>query len=361
MIRSILSDLPRSNPETGTVLGASGSAVVADAGAVPLPPLGQALPLAVARAQNTGSFFSLVLARPGSAASAGSYVAPVTAGAVADLAASLSVSLGPSQELYAAGDGYLAVVVPGRGGASRREATRLARRANAEGAPMFAWAAAAYPRDGTTASALLATASNRLDGRLVSRTDFAAPREPERGVGRSGAAIWAGVAAAVLIGALAFALHGSKPATHPSIGSGVRAGGSATGSPSTNRQAAVGSLSGTGPGGAGGPAGGSTTGGRAGDPSGGGAGGSAPSGSSGTGTASDGTSSDTGSGSATSSSATTLPASTATTLPAAGSGGSVGTTTTTAVSSTTTTTAPCNGLVLSLTCTAGNVVKKLGL
>ena len=324
-IRSILADVPRPRRSEATVWGASGSAQIVDDGAVRLKGLDHSLPQEVARAGHAGSVFTLLLARPGPAAGAASPLPPVTAGAVADLAASLSVSLDREQELYSAGPGYLAVVLPGRAGAGRREAMRLTRRAAAADAPPFTWAAAQYPRDATTAAGLLEVATNRLDGRLVSRTDYAAAPERERSASRSGAAIWGGVAAAVLLGALFFGLHGSGAAPHGSTGTqspgqtGSDASGSGIQPPSSNGPGATGAGTGSGRS----PSGSGST---SGPSAGGAATGSGPTGSGG---------------------------------PQPGSSGSSPATTTVA-SDTTTTSAPCNGVVQGLTCTVNGVVGQVG-
>jgi len=347
VIRAILSDVPRLRPAGSTVWGASGSAVIVDEGAVHLTPVDQALSDVVAQAGRTGSPFTLLLARPGPATAMSTTAPPVTAASVADLAASLSVSLNPAQELYSAGPGYLAAVIPGRSSVGRREAMRLTRRAAAEGAPVFTWAAALYPRDATTAAGLVETASNRLDGRLVSRTNDFGAREPRRNASRSGAAVWGGVAAAVLLGALFLALHGPSGAPHVSTGTISPGQGGSGGTGSGVQQVSDSGGGGSLP--SGGAGGGTGTSGSSSSP-----GAAVPAGQSGTANAPGGAQS----------SDTTIAGSTATTVPVGGGGGG-GATTTTVVSNsstttTTTTTDPCAGLVQSLTCTANNIVNKTG-
>jgi hypothetical protein len=419
-IRSILSGISRPGAAPGTVWGSSGSAQLVE-GAVKLAAVEDALPEIVARAEHTRVPFTVLLARPGPSAAAGSPVPVPRAAEVDDLAAALSVSLSPMQDLYDAGRGHLAVIVPGRSGASQREAMRLTRRAAAEGAPLFTWAAARFPRDASTAAGLLEVASNRLDGRLVSRTDAAAARTPERGTGRYGAAIWAGVGAAVLMGAVAFALHGSgsgpqsaagmlsdgQPGTsasggqasgstgsggsgsnsgsgsssagHTSGGAGSTGGNSGSGTSSSGLNAATGGASsGTGSGPTstqGTPQSGTgqnllstattlpgsvlgTVGGLTGGGTGSLTGGGT--GSSGTGSSGTGTSGTGTSGTGTTGTGTTGTGTTGGTGSTSGSGG----TTTTTAPPTTTTTVPssqCTGLVNTLTCTANNLLGGLGL
>ena len=390
VIRTILSGAAGSGP----IVGSSGAATVVDEGAVHLQGLEDALPQVVARAQHTRLPFTLLLARPGPS-SQGRSATPASAGEVEDLAASLSVSLSPVQDLFSAGPGHLGVVIPGRTGAGQREAMRLTRRAAAEGAPLFTWAAARYPRDATTAAGLIEVASNRLDGRLVSRIDDAAARTPERGTGRYGAAIWAGVGAAVLLGAIVFALHGANaPGTKSATGTLIQSQ-QGDGSGSGSQQPGGSSGSGT-SGSAGGSYGGgsyySTSGAPASGQSGVPAAGPAPGGSSGSGATSGGTGGATSGSGGTSGTGTQSSGSTGTSsgsgsgLPA-GNGGSVlgggtgtlgggtGTTgtgtgtgtgtptTTTTVPSTTTTTVPatttttsCTGLIQGLTCTVNGIV-----
>lgn len=389
VIRTILAGISRPDAPAGTVWGASGSTELVE-GVVLLTAIEDALPEVVARAEHTRVPFTVLVARPGPAAAPGTRGPAPTTADVEDLTAALSVSLSPTQELYDAGRGHLAVVVPGRTGAGQREAMRLTRRAAAQGAPLFTWAAARFPRDASTAAGLLEVAVNRLDGRLVSRIDAAAARTPERGTGRYGAAIWAGVAAAVLLGAVAFALHGSGPSSPqtatgtmssglPGAGSG---GGSAGGS-SSGTSGSAGSSSSTGSGAtgsSGAPGAGNATPAASGPSASTGA--SANSGpgspSATTGTPQAGTSSTQN----LLSTATTLPStggllggtsSTGTTGTTSGStseatgSGTGGTGTSGSTTTTTTTTAPsstssqCTGLVTSLTCTTNNLLGGLGL
>ncbi len=346
VIRAILSGIPRPSaglaptlgvtatpgPDTGTVMGSSGSTQLVE-GAVHVRSIDAALPDVVARAEHTRVPFTMLLVRPGPAASAGALPPPATAADVEDLAAALSVSLSPVQDLYDAGRGHLAVIVPGRSGAGQREAMRLTRRAAAQGAPLFTWAAARYPRDADTAAGLLEVAANRLDGRLVSHTDAIATRRPERRAGRSGAAIWAGVGAAVLLGAVAFALHGSASHNPRSAAGALSSGPPGTAASNGQSASGSGSFSSTNGGRGSGTSGGAGASGGPGNPGGTGSSASGVGGAPGPGTGGSGTTT------------TTSPTSPPTTS-----------TTTTSPTSTTTTTGPCNGLVNSLTCTVNNLL-----
>jgi hypothetical protein len=192
------------------------------------------LPDLVARAAATHTPLTVVLARPGAQTAAS--VAP---GVMADLASALSVSLAPDQHLLQAGPGHLAVVLRGGPGAGRRQAQRLMERAALAGAPMLTWAMASHPRDGATSSVLLATATARLQHPVDER----AGAGPAAWNGR--AALWAGVAAALLAGVFAYTFgagHGSSPSQAGASGSrqaglaaaggSAPAGGGSTGEPS---------------------------------------------------------------------------------------------------------------------------------
>src|SRR5579884_2626323 len=177
-------------------------------GALTLGTVDEDLADAVIRAEQLRLPFTLMLARPGAA---GRQPAP-PASQVEDLAAALSVSLLPAQELLRGKEGHLAVVIPG---SSRREAVLLARRAAGGGAPLFSWAAARFPKDATTAAGLLQVAAHRLDG---APGDWAVPEAPARGGRRGVAGLWAGVAAAVVVGAAAFAMHGTPQGSTTAAG-----------------------------------------------------------------------------------------------------------------------------------------------
>jgi hypothetical protein len=213
-------------------------------GVVELPSVERLLPDLLARATATRTPLTMVLARPGGAAA--DAAAP---GAVADLAASLSVSLSPDQHLLQAGPGHLAVVLPGGPGAGRRNTERLMQRAALAGAPMLTWAMASYPRDGASSAALIAAATGRLQ----------LPADERRSAGvtarRGRDALWAGVAAAMLAGVFAYTFgsgHGSSPAARAerAARSGqaglAAAGGSAPGA-GGSAGASVGSVQTSGP------------------------------------------------------------------------------------------------------------------
>ncbi|HAM01993.1 MAG TPA: hypothetical protein DCQ30_07160 [Acidimicrobiaceae bacterium] len=205
---------------TGSLSQITGGAEV---GAVHLASSDRVLPGVIARAANSGTPFSLVVARPGPAASPGHPTGTPSAGQVADLAAALSVSLGPSQELLEAGPHHLAVVVPGNPATGRRQAVLLMQRAAGAGAPLFTWAAARYPRDATTADRLVDVGRRRVDGVEVAG-DRSIGAASGSGSHRRAGAIWAGVAAAAaLVAALALGLHGSGGPARP--GSGASGGG----------------------------------------------------------------------------------------------------------------------------------------
>ncbi|MHB8328553.1 MAG: hypothetical protein ACYDD6_02805 [Acidimicrobiales bacterium] len=199
------------------------SPAAADEGALHMASAEQALPEVVARAERAGLPFTLVLARPGPAAAPGHPVPLAHSAEVEDLAAALSVSLSATQELMRAGPGHLVVVVPGRSGAGQRDSLRLMRRAAADGAPLFTWAAARYPLDGRTAGGLMQVASSRLDGDAAVPVDFAGvPTTSASSTGRLRVAtIWAGVAAAVVVATVAFAMHGSGPGSIPRHATGT--------------------------------------------------------------------------------------------------------------------------------------------
>jgi hypothetical protein len=168
-------------------------------GVVDLQPVDRVLPGLLSRASATGTPLTLVLARPGAPTAVS-----VPPGSVADLASALAVSLAPDQHLLSAGPGHLAVVLAGGPGAGRRHAERLMQRAAVAGAPLLTWAMACHPRDGSSASALLSAAGARLQQ----------PVTAQPGTRRGGAALWAGVAAALLAGLFAYVLgtgHGSSP------------------------------------------------------------------------------------------------------------------------------------------------------
>jgi hypothetical protein len=190
----------------------------------------------VVRAREASLPFTLMMARPGPVGLS-TAIAPAE---VEDLAAALSAASGADDEVLRAGPAHLAIVIPGRGSATRRQAMQLARSAAAEGAPLFSWSAARFPHDATTAAGLVQRAKERLDGDAAADAgdDVITPLRPAARTGRSGAAaVWAGVAAALLVGGAAYAFHGSG-------GTGGSAGGQA-GSPSTSgTTAASGSMGG---------------------------------------------------------------------------------------------------------------------
>jgi hypothetical protein len=171
------------------------------------------LPELIARSSAARSPLSLVLVRPGRPGSD----EPAPAGGIADLAAALTVSLAPDQQLLSAGHGQLAVVVPGGPGTARRHATRLMQRAALAGAPMLTWAMASCPRDGSSSIALMQSAIGRLQ--LPAGKPKAAAL-----LGRG--ALWVGAAAAGLVGVLAYTL-GSGHGAHPSASAVDTSNGSA--------------------------------------------------------------------------------------------------------------------------------------
>lgn len=195
-------------PVIGTGTQSQAAGADPEIGAVHLASTDRVLPGVIARAANSGTPFSLVVARPGPAASPGHPAGMSSAGPVADLAAALSVSLGPSQELLQAGPHHLAVVVPGNTAQGRRQAVQLMQRAAGAGAPLFTWAAARFPRDATNADRLVEVARRRVDGIDLAQDRPAAALAASGFRWRTGA-IWAGVAAAALVGALVFGFHGS--------------------------------------------------------------------------------------------------------------------------------------------------------
>lgn len=204
-----------------------------EVGAVHLASSDRVLPGVIARAANSGTPFSLVVARPGPAASPGHPAGTPSAGQVADLAAALSVSVGPSQELLQAGTHHLAVVIPGNTGTGRRQALQLMQRAAGAGAPLFTWAAARYPRDATTADRLVEVGRRRVDGFEVGAGHPAAAAAGSGSRRRAGA-VWAGVAAAALVAALAFGLHGSGGPARPGSGANTPATGGQAGTTSSS-------------------------------------------------------------------------------------------------------------------------------
>lgn len=212
--------------------GRSEASLDADVGAVHIASTEQVLPGVIASAANSGTPFSLVVARPGPAASPGHPAGVPSAGSVADLTAALSVSVEPTQELLWAGPHHLAVVIPGNTGTGRRQAVQLMQRAAGAGAPLFTWAAARFPRDATNADRLLEVGCRRVDGAEAGH-DMGA-RAVGTGSWLRAGVIWAGVAAAALVGALALGLHRSG---HPAAsGSGGITSGTASqsGSGTTN-------------------------------------------------------------------------------------------------------------------------------
>ena len=324
-----------------------------DPGALSLASVDVVLPHILESAHAAGRSLSVVVARPGPAATPGVRVAPASAGTVADLAAALAVSLGPEQDLLSHGPGHLVVTM--LGGSPRREATALMQRAAEAGAPMFTWAAARYPNEAQSATGLLDLARARVDG-----TEPVAERRSRA------AAVWAGVAAAALVAAFAFIVngHGSHHPTGQTGGQNGAAGGSAGGSPSLS--------------GSGGSSGAANTGGSASGSSGHGSSGygssgygssgyGGPGGGSGTGvsgsgtsggTASNGTGSGTDTGNGTTQ--TTLPSNTTGTTTGNTTGTSTVTTTannpTTTVPATTTTTVCSTNLLGQLVCTVGGLL-----
>lgn len=155
----------------------------------PLPPtpglsgVEHVLPGLVGRAATTGVPFALVMARPTAEGSAGSPIGPAATSHLEDLASALAASLAPGEELLVADD-HLALVLPGGLVGSRRRAARVARRAAAQGAPGFAWAAARCPRDATSAAALVAAARRRLEAAAAPRSGRRLKAWTERASGR---------------------------------------------------------------------------------------------------------------------------------------------------------------------------------
>src|SRR5579872_5689022 len=177
-------------------------------GMVNLDSANRVLPELIARSSATRSPLSLVLVRPGKAGD----TEPAPPGGIADLAAALTVSLAPSQQLLQSGPGHLAVAVTGGPRAARRHAQRLMARAALAGAPVLTWAMASYPRDGSSSAALIQTATGRLQ--LPARTRAAA-------AGHGRGALWAGVAAAALVGVVAYTVGSGHGPKSPSASSAV--------------------------------------------------------------------------------------------------------------------------------------------
>ncbi len=379
-IRTILSGVWMPSDTASASAEASMSPVSPVEGALQLDSTDRVLPDLLAGAAVAGAPLSLVLARPGGPA--GAAATPIAPGAVADLAAALSVSVASDEHLVQAGSGHLGVVVPGGPGKARRRAERLMQRAAVAGAPTLTWALASAPRDGLTSTSLVDKAMARL-------------QMPDRGqsgsaILRSGrAAVWAGVAAAVVAGALAFTFgSGASPSAavrhlasgkQPDLqasggtgsvggsgGSGGNGGGTGSGSssPSASVQTSVPSSwvgGGQGTGGSttdGSPGGTSTdnTNGAGGSDQGsqgqgsqgqGGGSSSTGTGSQGTGTSSTGTTDTTVPGSVT----TTIPVTTTTTTTTTGSGSS------SSKGKSSSSGSQCGGLLQGLLCTVGGLLK----
>jgi hypothetical protein len=317
--------------------GAPGAALVLeDPGALTLASADVVLPHIVESARAAGRQLTVVVARPGPAATPGVRPVPSPPGAVADLAAALAVSLDPEQDLLSDGPGHLVVTTPG--GSGRRDITTLMQRAAEAGAPMFTWAAARLTRDAQSAAALLDLARARVDG-----TEPVVERERRS----MAAAVWAGAAAALLVAAFAFIAHGhgSSPQASGTAGGHGAAGGT---------HLAASGLSGTGGSGA---AGESVSGGSGYRPS--GYSGSGTGAGTSTGNAGGTGSSGTGGGTGTSSPPTTTGNTTASTTgntPTTTTANNTGTTTASSTSPTTTTTVCSYNLLGQLICTVNGIL-----
>lgn len=306
----------------------------------------------VSQAAAARGAFTLVMARPGPGVTPGEPVPTSTPAEVEDLAAALAVSVNDNQPLLRAGAQHLAVVLPGGARAGRREAMDVMRAAASQGAPLFTWASAHYPSDATTAGGLVEVASSRLDGTPAERV----AEEDGSGRKRSIAAVWAGVAAALLVGLGALAFHGgSRPNNQAgAVGTTGSSQLGTTAASSAGSTSDLGSVpSGSSSSGSSGSAGnGYTTG------SGSTSGGTGSTGTSG-GTGDTGTTGDTSNGGNQDTTTTTVPTATTTTLP-------VVTIPTLPVvgTSVTTTTLPvggtqsnnCQGLIQTLNCTLGGLL-----
>ena len=347
VIRAILAGIPSPAPVAPTLTvvrpdepASAEERTLEDPGALSLASVDVVLPHIVESARAAGRSLTVAAVRPGPAATPGVRLAPAAPGAVADLAAALAVSLGPEHDLLSDGPGHL--VVTSLGGSPRRDTTALMQRAAETGAPMFTWAAARFPRDAQSASELLDLARARVDG-----------TEPvvERDRRSKAAAVWAAVAAALLVAAFAFIVHGHG--TPRAAGGAGATGGSHRGASSlsgSGGSAGTGSVGSAGTGSAGElVSGGSGSGGGSGGagsyslPANGGAGTSGTDGNAaGSGSSTNGTGSTGSSGTGGGSTATSLPANTtATTIgdtTATTTGNTTGTTT---VNNPTTTTTVC--------------------
>jgi hypothetical protein len=175
------------------------------------------LPELLARAATACTPLSVVVVRPGPAAPYAS-VSGAPRRRLGDLATALSETLGPDQALLRAGPRHLAVVVPGTPRAAKRQVLRLMERAARAGAPQCVWSVARYPSEATTATGLMDLGRRRVETTVSERSAVTgAPIGSDRH-GRAAAA-WAGVAAAVLVGALAYTVHdpraaGANPGSH---------------------------------------------------------------------------------------------------------------------------------------------------
>ena len=202
-IRAILSDAKPQSSATATQVD----------GSLHLYTMDSVMADIVAQAAAARGAFTLVMARPGPGVTPGEPIPTSTPAEVEDLAAALAVSVTDNQPLLRAGTQHLAVVVPGGARAGRREAMDVMRSAAAQGAPLFTWASAHYPSEASTAGGLVDVASSRLDGPAATARDAALAADEDTGRRRTIAAVWAGVAAAILAGIFAFALHGGPPTT----------------------------------------------------------------------------------------------------------------------------------------------------
>lgn len=326
-----------------------------DPGGLTLASVDVVLPHIVESARAAGRPLTVVVARPGPAATPGVRLAPASPGAVADLAAALAVSLDPEQDLLSDGPGHL--VVTTLGGAGRRDTVALMQRAAEAGAPMFTWAAARFPRDAQSAGALLDLARARVDG-----TEPVAERRSVAAV------VWAGAAAALLVAAFAFIAHGHGAPR----ASGTAGGHGATGATHTGALSGTGGTGGSFSGGSvSGGSGSSASGSRATGTGGSGSVGGGGTGSSGTGSGVAGTGTSAGNTGGTGSSGTGGGSTATTTLSGSGgnttatttgnttattTGSTTGTTTVNSTSPTTTTTVCSYNLLGQLICTVNGLL-----
>jgi len=192
--------------EASGLAAAVGAAVHADAAAVgtdsrrsPSAPepaaIGAALTDIVQRAGHSGRPFTMVLARPGTAAVAGE---PVPTPAAEDVAALTAACAGHA--MYTWGPSHVAVILDGK---SRRKANDVMHRVAASGAPTFTWVAVRYPEDSRSAVGLLDAAANQLDGtELAADGGLGAVADAAWWKGRGFLSAAIGSAAALLLGLL---------------------------------------------------------------------------------------------------------------------------------------------------------------